>query len=469
VADAVIAEFYPDDLIPGIPDAMVEVAPGIEASRHLHTPESLRQLALGLRARARHFRDVPADEVLDGLATIHAQWADTASEERAEAVRLIQAATGYPHAIIDDSLRRLFAGMTRAALEGWLRSGGVELAALDGPGPGSQAGMWVHGPRLTAVVSSGNVPGAALPSVVQALLLKSPCLVKTAAAEPFLLPLYVRSLARSFPELTAALAVTHWEGGSAELEQALLREVEALVVYGSDTTLTSLRARLPIRARFLGYGHRISFSAIGRELLGDVASAREAARRAAYDLCVFDQQGCYSPQTLFVETGGALSPEAFAELLADALEQFAQPLPRRSISATEAAEIHQYRARMEMRSFSDPAICLWASEAGTGWTVALVSADGLEPCVLNRTAVVRPVADLSELLALLEGREPYLLSAVLGVAPERLGTIVGELARAGVSRITHLGSAQLPASPLFHDGVSAIAQFARFVTVEGNT
>lgn len=461
-----IAEFYPAELVPDVPAVIVEVAPGLEVLRRAPTPASLRQLALGLRARAGVFRDMPVDEVLGGLAAVHAQWADPASAERAEAVRLIGATTGYPPAIIDHSLRRLFAGMTRAAMEGWLRSGGVEPAALDGPKAGAQVGVWVYGPRLTSVVSSGNVPGAALPSVVQALLLKSPCLVKTAAAEPFLLPLYARSLARSFPALAEALAVTHWEGGSAELEQALLREVEALVVYGSDATLTSLRARLPVRARFLGYGHRISFSAVGRELLADAVSAREAALRAAYDLCVFDQQGCYSPQTLFVEAGGVFSPEAFAELLAEALEQFAPDVPRRSLSATEAAEIHQYRARMEMRSFSDPATRVWSSEAGTGWTVALSPVGGLEPCVLNRTAVVRPIADLADLPAVVEGREPYLLSAVLGVSPERLASVAGDLARAGVSRIAHLGSAQFPASPLFHDGVNAIAQLARFVTVE---
>lgn len=460
------AEYYPSGLSPAVAAEAIEVAPGIVAERRRHTPDSLRQLALGLRARVARFREVPAGEVLAGLADVHARWACPDSTERAEAVRLIHAVTGYPAVIIDEALRRLFSGMTQTALEVWLRTGGVEPGMLDGPDLGSASGTWAYGPRLTAIVSSGNVPGAALPSVVQALLLKSPCLVKTASAEPFLLPLYTQSLARDYPDLAAALAVTHWEGGSEPLEQALLGEVEALIVYGSDATLQSLRTRLPVRARFLGYGHRISFSAVGRELLADERQAREAATRAAYDLCVFDQQGCYSPQALYVETGGAISPEAFAEFLADALAQHAIATPRRSISPTEAAEIHQYRARLEMRGFSDPSTRLWASESGTGWTVALVPAGGLEPCVLNRTAVVLPLADLSELPALLAGRERYLLSAGLGVAPERLGAVAGALALAGVNRITQLGSAQAPASPLFHDGVNSLAQLARFVTVE---
>ena len=460
------AEFYPPGLAPEDAGEAIEVAPGIAALRVVHTAESLRQLALGLRRRARCLRDISEAEVLSALAELHARWADPSSPARDEAVGLIHAATGYPESIIDKSLRRLFGGMTHTAMNAWLHSGGVDPAALDGPGAGDTAGTWVYGPRLTAVISSGNVPGAALPSLVQALLLKSPCLVKTATAEPFLLPLYARSLAAVLPELSAALAITHWPGGSEELEQALLQEVEALIVYGSDATLESLRARLPVRSRFIGYGHRISFSAIGREFLADPRRARDAALRTANDLCVFDQQGCYSPQAIYVETGGAISPEVFADILAEALAQQAIDSPRRPISATEAAEIHQYRARMEMRLFSDASARLWCSEAGTGWTVALVPPGELEPCILNRTAVILPIADLAELPALLTGREPYLLSAALGVAPARLGVVAGELAMAGVNRVAPLGTAQAPASPLFHDGVNAIAQLARFVTVE---
>lgn len=461
-----IAEYFPAGLTPAIQPQVLEVAPGVEAQRHQHTPATLETLARGLRKRASQFRQVPAVEVLTGLAEVHSRWAERASQERAEAVSLVHAATGYPEAIIDESLQRLFSGMTRAAMRGWLHLAGVHPQMLDGPVPGSLLRTWVFGPKLTAVISSGNVPGAALPSVVQALLLKSPCLVKTATVEPFLLPLYASSLAKHCPEVAEALAVTHWQGGSEELEQGLLAEVEAVIAYGSDATLQSLHSRLPLHARFLGYGHRISFTAIGRELLGSESAAHEAARQAAYDLCVFDQQGCYSPQAIYVEAGGTISPARFAELLADALEEYAQSIPRRPISTTEAASIHQYRTRMEMRGFNDPETRVWISEVGTGWTVALAPSAGLEPCVLNRTAVVVPLEDLAELPGVLEGREQYLLSAVLGVSGQRLGALAATLGMMGVNRIAQLGRAQAPDSPRCHDGVNALAQLARFVTVD---
>lgn len=462
----VIAEYFPVTLTPEVAPQEVELAPGLVVERRRHIPESLRHLAVGLRERAASFRELPAEDVLTALAEGHRRWEAPASPERVEAARLIHRATGYPEAIIDASLRRLFAGMTRPAMKDWLHRAGIHPVMLNGPVAGSPLRTWVYGPKVTTVISSGNIPGAAVPSVVQALLLKSPCLVKSATAEPFLLPLYAQSLAEHCPELAEFLAVTHWEGGAEELETVLLPEVEALVVYGSDETLQSLRRRLSVRARFVGYGHRISFTAISRELLEPDEIARETARRAARDLCVFDQQGCYSPQAIFVERGGKISPTAFAELLAKALADAANCLPRRPIGATEAASIHQFRAQTEMRGLSEAETCLWASEKGTAWTVALVPAAPLDPCILNRTAVVQPLDDLADLPRLLTGREQYLLSAVLGAPEARFPGVAATLAEIGVCRVAQLGQAQAPESPLFHDGVHALAQLARYVTVD---
>lgn len=470
----VITEYFPAGLVPDLAPTPVEVAPGLSVDRSRHTPESLRHLAADLRDRAASFRSIPAEEVLSSLGELHLRWADSASPERAEASRLLHTATGYPWEIIDESLLRLFAevsghgtaGMARRAMKEWLHRAGIHPVLLNDPAPGSPIRTWVYGPKLTAVISSGNIPGAALPSLVQALLLKSPCLVKTATAEPFLLPLYARSLAEHCPQLAPYLAVTHWEGGNEELEAALLPEAEALIVYGSDETLASLRSRTPVRTRFVGYGHRISFSAVARELLRNEETAREAARRAAYDLSVFDQQGCYSPQAIYVEARATVTPERFSELLADALAEYAASLPRRPLSATEAASIHQFRGQLEMRAFSESETRLWASEKGTAWTVALVPAANLAPCVLNRTAVVQPLNDLTELPRRLAGRELYLLSAVLGAPEERFLSLAALLAQAGVARVTRLGQAQFPETSLFHDGVHALAQLARFVTVD---
>ena len=47
-----------------------------------------------------------------------------------------------------------------------------------------------------------------------------------------------------------------------------------------------------------------------------LADAEETAHKAAYDVALYDQQGCLSPQLVYVEEGGAVTPKELAALLA---------------------------------------------------------------------------------------------------------------------------------------------------------
>jgi hypothetical protein len=429
-------------------------------------PAAMRSLARGLRERSAALRRIPVRRLLRGLAAVHREWARACSPLREEAVARLHETTGYPASVLDRSLRLLFARMDAAEMEGWLAAGGVLLPWLDERHAGQEGVPRVFGPALTAVISSGNIPGAAVPSVAQALLLKSPCLVKTSSSEPVLLPMYARSIRERAPDLREALVVTGWEGGRADLEEALLGEVDALIAYGGDAALRDLRSRLPLHARFLPYGHRISFSAVGREALSERRAAG-TARKAALDFCVFDQQGCLSPQAVYVERGGGVGPEGFAALLAEALEELAVELPRRKLDPSEAAAIHQFRASAELSTLGGEEQRLWASPEGTRWTVFIEEDPRLRPCILNRTVVVLPVDRLEELPRWIEPQREALISVALGVGTKRHARIAGVLAAAGLTRITALGRAQEPETSLYHDGINAVAALARFARVEG--
>lgn len=454
-------DYYPPGLEP----------PGSLASGATHprwelSGDAAHQLATRLRERNAAFRRLPVSQVLETLDRVHQQWAAAESPLRTRAVEALHVATGYPPALLDPSLRSLFASMQQADLERWLRHSGLTEVALDGFVPeahGARTG--VFGPALTVLVSSGNIPGAALPSLVQALLLKSPCLAKTSSSEPFLLPLYAHSLAEQSPELGAMLAVTGWEGGRTEIESRILAQAGALVAYGGDAALLDLRGQLPAHARFIGYGHRISFTALARECLTRAAApglAAEVARDAAY----FDQQGCLSPQAVYVERGEEVDPGSFAELVARELERLAEEYPRRELSAPESSTIHQFRATAEMRAILGEEVRVWSSTPGTGWTVALLPEPALEPCPLNRTVLIRPLADLGELPPLLQVHPGHLISAGLEVGTERAEALIHRLAEAGVTRITRAGRAQFPETPLFHDGINSLAALARVVRIE---
>lgn len=468
-APALAADYYPPGLEPASPPEEVVVGEGVSLQRRTLLPQDVRALAAALRGCGRVLAALPISTILRALAETHARWHAALSEERAQAVSALTAVTGYPASALDGALRNLFGYLDAGEMEGWLRAGGVVPEWLD-TSPSLASGVstrdtLVFGPGLTAVVSSGNIPGVAIPSVAQALLLKSPCLVKSSSSEPLLLPLYARSLARTLPELGRALAVVGWNGQSRELDTELAGGTDALMVYGGNTALRELRAGLPAHGRFVGYGHRISFSAFGRERLRPNTLA-ETAARAARDLCLFDQQGCMSPQTLYVERGGAVSAEEFGAALAGALAEEAQALPRRALVPAEAARIHQYRASMEMRSLSVAGVRLWSSAGNTEWTVAVDPTPGLSPCCLNRTAVIHLLDSLDLLPEILTPHRGLLMTAALDVGEDRLPVLARALGAAGVTRICAVGDAQHPKGALHHDGINAIGTLARFVRVE---
>ena len=63
------------------------------------------------------------------------------------------------------------------------------------------------------------------------------------------------------------------------------------------------------------FGPKLSYSVIAKEELSSVQEAKKLARKVSVDVSVFDQTGCASAHNLFVEKGGAVSPEKFCEIL----------------------------------------------------------------------------------------------------------------------------------------------------------
>jgi hypothetical protein len=421
---------------------------------------ALREAGSALQGRAT--ADLIA--VLDG---VNGRWADAASPERREADALLAAVTGYPAVVISPALDHLFAGLRGSHLEAALAEELGDAQALDTwvERPGLGARSRAFGPRLTLVVASGNVPMAAIPSVVYALLLKSPVLVKLSSEEPVLAGLYLRSLAAADAALGDACAAVWWSGGDEAVEGAVLPQVDAVVAFGGEAALRSLAGRLAPGVRFQPHGYRVGFGVIGREWLtrkGLPALAEAAAR----DVAEFDQQGCVAPQRLFVERGGEVAPRELAAALADALAVKAVEWPRTPPPPAVSAAIHQLRAGAEIRASLHPETALFASSRGTDWTVILDPEAGFGPGCLYRTVIVHPVDDLAAVPDLVAPLAPYLQTAGSAVSAERLTNLAERLGRVGVSRVCPLGRTQRPAPGWRPDGRPRLAELVRWVDLE---
>lgn len=444
--------------------------PGEVAARARSSPSVLLVTDTAARiwaARNAYLARLPVAEVVEIVDQVVGLWFESESPWLMAATRRIAAATPYSETMVRTGLTRLMAGCRKEALLGLLEEELGDASVLDGFRPRRAAGgsHRACGPALTTHIFSGNVPGLPAISLIQALLVKSASLGKPASEELVFPAMFARSIAAVDSKLAASVAILPWPGGDQAVEQAAFAASEAVVAYGSDAAVESIRGRVPPSVRFVGHGHRVSFGVIGRESL-DLGALDALAERVAYDVSLFDQQGCVSAHLLYVERGGAVPPETFAERLAGAMAAFEHTMPRGRVSVEEAAAIQQVRAEAELREMREEPVRQWASPRGTAWTVIYEDDPSFVPSCLNRVVRVKPVTDLREIPSLVRPFSRYLQTVGTSMSPERRVRLAEALAPFGVCRVCAIGEMPHPPLTWHHDGGFGLLPLLKWTAIE---
>jgi hypothetical protein len=363
--------------------------------------------------------------------------------------------TGFSRGTLERGLDKFFKQLTRENFRALIAQelGDATDATTGKLDTGTMPkGRFWRGPEFQVHIGAGNIPNPAIMSLIFGLLTRSAQFFKCASGSSFLPRLFAHSIYEMDPKLGACLEVAEWRGGNAGLENALFAEADCVTATGSDETLDNIRAKLPGRVRFLGYGHRVSFGFIAGEILygsrtGKIVSA------AADDVVAWNQLGCLSPHVIYVQSGGEVSPENFAELLADELARRETSEPRGDISAEDSAGIASRRSIYEVRAAHSPASTRhWRSEGSTAWTVIFEADPRFQISCLNRFIYVKPVPDLRALLESADAIRGKVSTVGIAALEESVPEQAAQLARWGVTRICPLGQMQNPPLTWRHDG-----------------
>ncbi len=418
-------------------------------------------------ARQDYLAGLSVANIVEILDVVVESWLRPDSPWMETAVSRIAAITPYSDAMVRLGLRRLLQGCRKEAVISLLEAELQDPRVLDGfrPRPGASGRHRAWGPALTTHIFSGNVPGLPAISLMHALLVKSANLGKPASEEPSFAALFAQSIAAVDPRLAAAVAILPWMGGVEEVEQAAFAASDAVVAYGSDEAIESVRRRVPTTVRFVGHGHRLSLAVIGREALRADALA-DLARQVAYDVSLFDQQGCVSAQLVYVERGGASSAESFAEHLAACMADFEKQMPRGRLRLEETLAIQQARTAAEMGELRGEPIRLIASPEGTAWTVIYEADPRFVPSCLNRVVRVKALDDLETLPDLLRPIARYLQSVGAAMSPKRRDRLAEVLGPLGVCRVCPIGKMPHPPLAWHHDGGWSLLPLLKWTAIE---
>jgi hypothetical protein len=222
---------------------------------------------------------------------------------------------------------------------------------------------------------------------------------------------------------------------------------------------------LPLRVRFLGYGHRVSFGFVAQEAL-DGYGVDRWIQRAAEDVVAWNQQGCLSPHLFYVQSGGSMSAEGFAEALAAEMARLETVEPRGPLPVAESAGIASRREFYQVRAAASRGTRLWCSEGSTAWTVVYEEDPLFQLSCLNRFVYVKGVADLAEALREAEPVREHLSTVGVAAAEGDAEELALSLARWGVRRVCPLGRMQHPPLSWRHDGRPGLADLVTWTDWE---
>ncbi len=423
------------------------------------------------RNRERYLANRSTESLVKVLADVADGWLETDNKFRKLALELGPAQTGFSRETLARGLDGFFNQLTRENLHALLAQEFGDAKRLDAlvsttAEQKQNRAAIVNAPEFQVHIAAGNIPNPVLTSIVFGLLTRSAQFVKCASGAAFLPRLFAHSIYEADPKFGACLEIAEWRGGNSALETALFAEADCVTATGDDETLAAIRAQLPVKTRFLGYGHRVSFGFVAGEVLYG-SNAKKIAVRAADDVVAWNQLGCLSPHVIYVQLGGEVAPERFAELLANELERREQTEPRGELPAEHAVAIASRRGIYEVRAAHAPETTQhWCSKDSTAWTVVYEADARFQMSCLNRFIYVKSVADLTAALQGADDLRGKVSTVGIAVPDEKAQEIATQLARWGATRICPLGQMQNPPLLWRHDGRPALGDLVTWCDFE---
>ena len=430
---SVLADFaLPPGVLPAacsLPASSPELPAPI--SRAVWTPASLATLAVALRRGGEGLRTLPDPALLDAWTATVEAFLDPATPDRQEVAPPLATLCRLSPAALDAGLEAVLGGVRRRPAAALLE----RAAAL-------REAHWAGEPVL--VVLASNLPALAVQSLLPALALRRPVLLKSPSSEPLFAPAFLAALTLREPRLAGAVAAATWPGGDAELEAPLLAAAGAVVAYGGAEALADLERRAAGK-RFVGYGPRMSLAAVE---LGSGGAAPEAlAVGLARDVALFDQRGCLSVVAVYV-AGGLDDAARLAGHLEAARADLAARWPPGPAAAPALAAVQQLRLEAELRGMPR------ASLPPAAGTVLLEPELALRPSPGLRTVRVHPLPELDRLPEVLAPWRGRLQGAALA-GPEAW-RLAPRLAALGISRCAAPGDLQSPDASWHNGGVDPL-------------
>jgi long-chain-fatty-acyl-CoA reductase len=297
----------------------------------------------------------------------------------------------------------------------------------------------------------GNVPMVGVYSIARSVITRNHTWVKLPARDPVTSVAFLRTLIAANGEdhpLSRSLSAAYWERDSPTWPAAIA-SADLVVGWGQGQSLAAVKHLLPHSIPFLEFGPKRSLAVV----FADEGSMARAAMRIAYDVALYDQEACFSPQRVFVIG----DHRTFVDELEKWLTHQQTFLPKGT--AGPDADSHVLRTRLEAKLRG------WEVRGSEAGFTIIVQPDPLATIEhpLGRTIFVHPVASLDDVRPFIDDE-----TQTVAVYPfdKRAEDVANALCGRGAVRVCEVGLVAHPRQGFTHDGMYPLAQFVRLAYVD---
>ncbi len=413
------------------------------------TPEMVNEIKAQDRMA---IHDMSVAEISEFLGKVGDLWRDVNYPLRKECIRYASMVTGYSEEMITfdtlnipEILVRPYIGDIldaelgdRNLLDEWERKGSSLIHA-------EPRGKLLH-------IMVGNVPIASVFSLVRGIITKNVNIVKLPRRDLITCLYFCLSFFDADPDcpITKSLSVCTWPGGQEAVEDEMIALADAVCVWGGEDAVSAIRPKLQTGTRLLEFGPRTSLQLVGETTAEE---KREAVKGAAMDICLYDQEACFSTQVIYVKN----DIMTYAGLLAEELTAFGKRFPKGFTSRDHQATIQFERQKA---LFNDHKVI---APENSEWTIIVTDKIvPIESHPLSRTVYIMPYEEYDEILPTITR-----YNQTIAVYPEPLRyEIRDRFTQRGIDRVVESGKSWELRFGSSHDGVYALRDMVRIVCMD---
>ena len=300
-------------------------------------------------------------------------------------------------------------------------------------------------------ISASNIALGLIDSMIMGVLSKNKNVVKYSDATEEIVFELQQSLEKHAPQIHSLVCFFKYKGGDKRVEKELFKLVDAVILWGGEDAIRSVKESLDYSKKLICHGPKISFHVITQKGLSELDY-----KQVVKDITSYNQQACSSSQNIYLEA--SIDKEHFLKELKKAWAYSREDLdPNEYVEFLKEKQLDLYQEFLG----STPGVF-------TDNMSASISAHNFpEPTALNGSVKIKTFKTLDELKISLSNFRFYLQSCGLETGPRERDQYAIALSRAGVSRFCRAGEMLEGTLGAPHDGEFNLMSLTTIISDSG--